>query len=113
MDQFFGTYKFATELRKEVIKESGLPISFGLSQNKVVSKVATGKAKPNNQMMIGEGKEKSFLAPLSVRKIPMVGNKTFQKLLDLGVRDYYICNNVGMFSINSELPLMTVACGKR
>ena len=87
MDKFFGTYAFATELRQFIIKESGLPISFGLSQNKVVSKVATGEAKPNNQLMIPQGTEKTFLAPLSVRKIPMIGSKTFQKLLNLGVRD--------------------------
>lgn len=87
MDRFFGTYRFASELRQTIIKESGLPISFGLSQNKVVSKIATGEAKPNNQMRIDEGTEKSFLAPLSVRKIPMIGNKTFQTLLNLGVKD--------------------------
>lgn len=87
MDKFFGTYKFATELRQVIMMESGLPISFGLSQNKIVSKIATGEAKPNNQMMIREGREKSFLAPLSVRKIPLIGGKTFQKLLSLGVRD--------------------------
>ncbi|WP_283641610.1 DNA polymerase IV [Mesonia mobilis] len=85
MDRFFGTYKFAGELRQKIIKESGLPISFGLSQNKVVSKIATGEAKPNNQKIIEVGTEKGFLAPLSVKKIPMVGNKTFQKLVHLGV----------------------------
>ena len=88
MDRFFGTYQFAGELRQKIIKESGLPISFGLSQNKVVSKIATGEAKPNNQKIIEVGTEKGFLAPLSVKKIPMVGNKTFQKLVHLGV--YYI-----------------------
>ncbi|GGZ57729.1 DNA polymerase-4 [Mesonia phycicola] len=85
MDRFFGTYKFAGELRQKIIRESGLPISFGLSQNKVVSKIATGEAKPNNQKIIEVGTEKGFLAPLSVKKIPMVGNKTFQKLVHLGV----------------------------
>lgn len=87
MDKFFGTYKFAGELRQTIIKETGLPISFGLSQNKVVSKIATGEAKPNNQKFIEEGTEKSFLAPLSVRKIPMIGSKTFQTLINLGVGD--------------------------
>ena len=86
MDKFFGTYQFAGELRQKIIKETGLPISFGLSQNKVVSKIATGEAKPNNQLLIRYGEEKNFLAPLSIRKIPMIGNKTFQKLTDLGVR---------------------------
>ena len=87
MDKFFGTYQFATELRQEIIRESGLPISFGLSPNKVVSKIATGEAKPNNQMLIKSGTERTFLAPLSVRKIPMIGSKTFQTLLGLGVRE--------------------------
>ena len=87
MDKFFGTYQFATELRQQIIKESGLPISFGLSQNKIVSKIATGEAKPNNQLLIENGTEKAFLAPLSVRKIPMIGSKTFQTLLGLGVRE--------------------------
>ncbi|HET8838818.1 MAG TPA: DNA polymerase IV [Flavobacteriaceae bacterium] len=87
MDKFFGTYQFATELREQIIKESGLPISFGLSQNKVVSKIATGEAKPNNQLLIRNGEEKGFLAPLPASRIPGIGDKTFQKLLNLGIRE--------------------------
>lgn len=86
MDRFFGTLKYATELRHRIIRETGLPISFGLSQNKTVSKVATGEAKPNNQRIIEHGQERSFLAPLSVAKIPMVGTKTYQTLCNLGIR---------------------------
>lgn len=86
MDKFFGSYKYATELRQKIIKETGMPISFGLSVNKVVSKVATNEAKPNNQLKIDLGFEKHFLAPLSVKKIPMVGDKTYQTLRNLGIR---------------------------
>jgi len=86
MDRFFGNFKFASELRDNVIRETGLPISFGLSINKTVSKVATGEAKPNNKIYVQKGLERPFLAPLSVRKIPMVGEKTYQTLRNLGVR---------------------------
>jgi DNA polymerase-4 len=86
MDRFYGCYKFATELRKKIIDNSGLPISFGLSVNKIVSKVATGEAKPNNQLMIDTGFERDFLAPLSIKKIPQVGDKTYQTLRHLGIR---------------------------
>ncbi len=86
MDRFFGSYKYASELRNRIIKETGLPISFGLSCNKVVSKVATNEAKPNNRLKIDYGLEKPFLAPLSVKKIPMVGDKTYQVLRNLGLR---------------------------
>jgi DNA polymerase-4 len=85
MDKFFGTYKFATELRNTIIKETGLPISFGLSTNKIVSKMATGEVKPNNQMRIDMGLEKQFLAPLSIQKIPSVGAKTYQTLRNIGI----------------------------
>ena len=87
MDRFFGCYQFASELRNKVIRETGLPISFGLSANKTVSKVATGEAKPNNQIQILKGTEKNFLAPLSIRKIPMVGEMTYQTLRNLGVKE--------------------------
>ncbi|NHF58553.1 DNA polymerase IV [Flavobacteriaceae bacterium TP-CH-4] len=86
MDRFFGAYKYATELRQKIINETGLPISFGLSVNKVVSKVATNEAKPNNQLKVDKGWEKPFLAPLSIKKIPMVGDKTYQTLRNLGLR---------------------------
>jgi DNA polymerase-4 len=86
MDKFFGCHQLATDLRSQIIKETGLPISFGLSINKTVSKIATGEAKPNNQIRIVSGDEKPFLAPLSVRKIPMVGKVTYKSLCDLGIK---------------------------
>ncbi len=86
MDRFFNNLKIASELRQKVTRETGLPISFGLSENKTVSKVATGEAKPNNQLKIDYGQEKVFLAPLSVSKIPMIGEKTYQSLRNLGIR---------------------------
>jgi len=85
MDKFFGTYQWAKELREKIIRETMLPISFGLSINKTVSKVGTSEAKPNNFINIPDGQEKSFLAPLSVKKIPMVGTQTYQLLRSMGI----------------------------
>ncbi len=86
MERFFGTFKWACQLRKQVIKETGLPISMGLSINKLVSKVVVGEYKPNGEKQISAGDERGFLAPLSVKKIPMVGQKTTQFLYDMGIR---------------------------
>ncbi len=85
MDKFFGCYKLATELRQRIMRETNLPISFAMSANKTVSKVGTGEAKPNGQKHILKGTEKEFLAPLSIKKIPMVGDKTYQLLRGMGV----------------------------
>ena len=86
MDRFIGCYKWSKELRQTIIKESGLPISFGLSINKLVSKVGTSEAKPNGALEIKTGSEKQFLAPLSTSKIPSIGKKTYKKLSFMGVR---------------------------
>jgi DNA polymerase-4 len=85
MDRFFGCWKWAQELRQKVMKETHLPISFGLSVNKTVSKIATGEAKPCGEKLVGNGTEKAFLAPLSIRKIPMVGPKYYMQLRNMGI----------------------------
>ena len=85
MDRFFGSLKWTQELRHRIIKESGLPISFGLSINKTVAKIATGEAKPNGELQIPFDGVRPFLSPLSIKKIPMIGHQTFQLLRSMGV----------------------------
>ena len=85
MDKFFGCKKFTDELKKKVLRESGLPVSYGLASNKLISKVATNEVKPDGQIEIPFGHERSFLAPLSILKIPGIGTKTGYKLLKMGI----------------------------
>jgi len=85
MDRFFGSLQWTHELRQRIINETGLPISFGLSTNKTVSKIATGEAKPNGELHIPEQRVKPFLFPLSIKKIPMIGNKNYRLLRSMGV----------------------------
>lgn len=85
MERFFGSYQFATDLRQKILKETGLQISFGLSVNKTVSKVATNHVKPAGQFQVLAGEEKAFLAPMAVGKIPMIGAVTSQTLRNMGI----------------------------
>lgn len=87
MDKFYGSYKWTSELASSVTKETGLPISFSLSVNKTVSKIATGEGKPKGCLNIPETMVRSFLNPLSIRKIPMVGEATFNLLSRIGIRN--------------------------
>ena len=86
MDQFFGCYQWTKEIADSVTKNTGLPISFALSTNKTVSKIGTGESKPVGRLEIPAQNIKPFLNPLSVRKIPMVGDVTFQLLSRVGIR---------------------------
>ena len=94
MDRFFGSLKWTAALRKRIIDQTGLPVSFGLSVNKTVSKIATGEAKPNGLLQVLQPEVEPFLAPLSIRKIPMVGNKAYQLLRSMGVSKIGTLNSI-------------------
>jgi len=85
MDKFFGTSKYARELRQHIMDETGLPISGGLSFARFISKMATNEAKPNGFLEIAHGKEKEFLWPLAIEKINGVGKQTEQHLKSFGI----------------------------
>jgi len=85
MDKFFGSMKWSHELRQKIISESGLPISFGMSVNKTVAKIATGEAKPAGELHVEDTNIHNFLDPLSIKKIPMLGKVASQKLQRMGV----------------------------
>ncbi|HEX2967774.1 MAG TPA: DNA polymerase IV [Bacteroidales bacterium] len=94
MDRFYGCYKWSHELRHRIIKETGLPISLGLSVNKTVSKIATGEAKPNGEKEVQKSIVLPFLDPLSIRKIPMIGEKTYQLLRSMGIATIFTLRNI-------------------
>jgi DNA polymerase-4 len=94
MDKYIGCWKWSTELRTLITKETGLPLSLGLSVNKTVSKVGTGEAKPNGTKLIPAGAEKGFLAPLPVGKIPSIGRETERRLSLMGVRTCQVLSEV-------------------
>ena len=94
MDRFYGCYKWSHELRQYIIKETGLPISIGLSVNKTVSKIAAGEAKPNGEIEVKKEIVLPFLDPLSISKIPMVGQKTYHTLRSMGIATIYTLRNI-------------------
>jgi DNA polymerase-4 len=109
METHFGCLKYSTELRQFIMKNTGLPISFGMASNKMVSKVATNEAKPNGQLQIPYGNERMFLNPMAVQKLPGVGAKTSQLLYKMGVEriktlaeipDAYMLNMFGKSGID-------------
>jgi DNA polymerase-4 len=85
MEKFFGCSLYSKELKEHIYHESGLPISYALASNKLISKVATNEVKPNGQLEIPFGNEKSYLAPLKIDRLPGVGDKTKLLLINMGI----------------------------
>jgi DNA polymerase-4 len=80
LDVYFNSKKIMDDLVHRIETEVKLPVSYGISTNKLVAKIATGIGKPNGRTIVPIGKEKEFLAPISIAKIPGVGKKFYEKL---------------------------------
>ena len=85
MDKFFGVSRYAQDLRQAITRETGLPISGGLSSARFISKMATNEAKPNGFLEVMHGRETAFLWPLGIEKINGVGKHTEQQLKNFGI----------------------------
>jgi DNA polymerase-4 len=103
MDKYFNPYQWTIDLRQEITQKTGLPISFALATNKLVSKIATNEAKPNGFMQVPPGSEKEFLAPLKVNKIPGVGEHMYHSLVSLGINTIGDINNFGPKELQRHL----------
>lgn len=103
IDRYWGALKWSHELRQRIMSETGLPISFGLSVNKTVSKIATGEAKPNGEKQVDKNFVQPFLNPLSINKIPGVGSKTYQLLRSMGVSTIQTLSSVPVEMVQSVL----------
>jgi DNA polymerase IV len=75
----------AHKLLLEITSTTALPCSGGLAATRLVAKVASEQAKPRGLVWVAPGSEATFLAPLSVRRIPGIGKVTEAALKSLGV----------------------------
>ena len=75
----------SNKLLGEIGATTGLACSGGLGATRLIAKVASEQAKPRGLVWVPSGSESSFLAPLSVRRIPGIGKVTERALHSLGV----------------------------
>ena len=94
MDKYFGISLFMVELKRKIVRETGLPISYALASNKLLSKIATNEVKPNGQIEVLHGTEKAYLAPMHVSKMPGIGGKTVEILRQLDVATIRVLSEV-------------------
>jgi DNA polymerase-4 len=97
----------AQQIRDDIYKELKLTASAGIAPNKFLAKIASDENKPNGQCVITPDKVDDFVETLSLKKIPGIGPKTFEKLNKYGfitcadIRDSNVrmlSNIVGKFS---------------
>jgi DNA polymerase IV (archaeal DinB-like DNA polymerase) len=77
---------FALRIKNEIFEKIGLTCSIGIANNKIIAKIASDHNKPDGLTVIHGNENKSFLDPLSVRKLYGIGPKTEYKLHNIGIK---------------------------
>lgn len=96
---------FAQKIQSEIWQQFALPCSIGIASNKTIAKIASDYKKPKGITLVAQGKEREFLAPLPIEKIPGIGKKTFPLLHARGFK------TVGDIA-NSSPDYLSVLLGK-
>lgn len=82
----------AEKLRKIIHEQCKLDCTVGLSQNRLVSKIATRVIKPIGLCTVMEGCEQEFMAPLPLHFLPGLDRRILEQLLQFNlqtIRDIY------------------------
>ena len=77
--------RLAREVKKAVKEKTGLACTVGVGPNKIVAKVASDFKKPDGLTVVKTEDARAFLAPMQVRKLPWIGEKTEEALRAMGI----------------------------
>ncbi len=75
----------STEIRQKVFEATGLTVSAGVAENKMLAKIASDLRKPNGQSVIKPAAVAAFMRDLPVGRIPGVGSVTAARFARLNI----------------------------
>jgi DNA polymerase-4 len=78
----------AQRIKRCIRERTGLSASVGVACNKLVAKISSDLAKPDGLSVVGEERVREVLDPLSVRRLPGLGQKTGVKVEAAGIRTF-------------------------
>lgn len=82
----FGNGEQAAQRLKQAVRdETELTVSVGVASNRLVAKIASDLRKPDGLVVVSEGTEEEFLAPLPIERLWGVGASTRKALVEYGV----------------------------
>src|SRR5205085_9932586 len=83
---------------------TSLSCSLGVASSKVVAKIASDRRKPGGITVVPAGREASFLAPFDVRRLPVVGPRSEERLRRGGVEPIGALAALSDDALHSLLP---------
>lgn len=86
VQDFDEATSLAEGIKHEILWNEKLTCSIGIAPNKLVAKIASDHEKPDGITVVRENVVERFLAPLPVRRISGIGEKTAARLKGMGIK---------------------------
>ncbi len=83
---FPGPRLLGQAIKRKVFQETGLTVSVGMGNTKLVAKLASDHQKPDGLTIVPPSEAVDFIAPLPIQRLWGAGPKTAAKLESLGIR---------------------------
>ncbi len=78
-------YEFAKKIQKEIYEKLGFTVNIGIANNKLCAKMASDFSKPNKIHTLYDSEIIDKMYPLPIEDLFMIGKKTSEKLISLGI----------------------------
>ena len=90
----------AQHLKNQIRAELKMTCTVGISQNKLISKIASGFKKPDGLTVVEPERTESFLDQLKVGSIPGIGKVTEEKFADMNIVTISDLRKLDIFTLN-------------
>lgn len=77
--------RIAQRIRQQILEETGLTASAGVSYNKFIAKIASDQNKPDGLCVVRPEQGPAFVAGLPIRRFHGVGPRTAERMARLGI----------------------------
>lgn len=99
---FLKASHLAQQIKNQIREKIKLSCSIGISQNKLISKIASDFQKPDGLTIVTPEKIEVFLDQLEIRAIPGIGKKTEERFLEMNFKTLQELKKLDVFTLNKE-----------
>lgn len=94
--------RLAQQLKNAVKIKTRIGLSVGISQNRMLAKIASDFRKPDGLTTVTPEETDEFLEPMHIRSIPGIGGKGERRLVRMGIKTVRDLKEFDMFALAKE-----------
>ncbi len=113
LHRYNSAYQLGQQIKEEINEQTHLTCSVGIGPNKMIAKLASEDCKPDGLQEVEEKEKDNFLLRLPLGAIPGIGEKTGEKLQNIGIDSIRKLREAEVSHLKQELGIRGIILQKR